>query len=105
VPSVPDGAGSPDAKAVHSGGTERHISGPRIAVIVDEARTLVANARASGLRPTGLLISDSDYQSLVAAKSYEDRSRVPLQLLGLHVEPSELDDEGREPVLLRFADS
>ena len=74
---------------------------PRLAVVIDEARTLVANARASGLRPTGIRLAAPDLGVLEREKSYEDRALVPLQLLGLPIATRPLEP-GHGVVSLEF---
>ena len=58
---------------------------PRLATLVDNARELIVGARAAGLEPTALTVAPREFEALTEAKSYEDRRRFPLQLLGIPV--------------------
>jgi hypothetical protein len=58
---------------------------PRLATLVDTARDLIVGARAVGLEPVALVVAPREFAALEQAKSFEDRKRFPLQLLGIPV--------------------
>jgi hypothetical protein len=74
---------------------------PRLATLVDTARDLIVGARTAGLEPAALVVAPREFAALEQAKSFEDRTRFPLQLLGIPVLRA-ADGEASRLVGLRF---
>jgi hypothetical protein len=75
-------------------GDRRTVSELSLALVLDNARELMAAARYQGLDPEALLVSPACYADVADAKAFERRLGLPLRLLGLDIAADEaLADE------------
>ena len=58
-----------------------------LAVLLDNARAAIAAAREAGLDVQVMAVNPVDLQTVRQAKKFEERTGLPLRILGVAIEP------------------